>query len=341
MPLKIGVVGAGNIGTAMAALLCRGGADVWLTARGARLERIRSEGISLNDRGTVIDANPQVTPALDTPMDAVFLCVKSQDLGTALYANRAALTPNTWVIPMVNGFPFWFFAQPGDMGDVPCVDPDGHLKTLLSPEQVLGAVLLMTVKTETSGQAVSSNTPTLSLGSVLRDTDTSLLDDLINTLEKGGVRTDISEDIRLKTIVKLLANFTTNPLSSLTGAVLDQIGTDTDLKRIATNLADEFRAWAAPLGYDLPPNDWLVDLFIDAGPFPTSMLQDTLAGKPLELDAICRAPVDLARAAGRPMPTMERLLALLETAGSLPVPAETLTETLTSLFDYEHERTAT
>lgn len=340
MTMKIGVIGAGNIGTAMAALLCNGGGDIWLTARGARLDRIRDTGVSLNDRGTVIAATPHVVEALDAPMDAVFLCVKSQDLGAALYANRAALTPDTLVIPMVNGLPFWFFASGATMGHVPRVDPTGHLSGLLRPEQVLGAVLLMTVKMDDSGQAVSSNTPTLSLGSVVAGHNATQLDALVSVLETGGVRTDIAENIRMKTMVKLLANFSTNPLSALTGALLDEIGRDPQLQRIATSLADEFRAWAAPLGYDLPPNDWLVDLLLDAGPFPTSMLQDTLAGKPLELDAICRAPVDLARAAGTPMRVMETLLDALAGANALPIADARAHSCLTDLTNLTLERTA-
>ena len=321
-PLKIGVIGAGNIGTAMAALLCRAGAEVELTARGARLDTISAEGIALDDRGTVITARPACGRALSDVKDAVFVCVKAQSLPEAIAANAAGIGPETLVIPMVNGMPFWFFAKGGDMGNVPYLDPRDSLAETLTPAQVLGAVLLMTVRMDETGQALSSNTPTLSLGPVVAEgTDMSKVEALIATLEAGGVRTDLCADIRQKVLVKLIANVATNPLSALTGATLAQIGREDSQRFVALYLAGEFRDWAAKHGYDLPSDDWLTALFLDAGEFPTSMLQDARAGRPLELDAICRAPLDLARRDGGDMPLMARLLAEIETSPSLPRPA--------------------
>lgn len=321
--MNIGVIGAGNIGTAMAALLSQSGAQVHLTARGKRGAEIAQRGVYLDDRGTVIHANPKISETLNTPMDAVFLCVKSQDLGAALQANRACLTPNTLIIPMVNGLPFWFFANETTLGHVPKMGLGPALAAMIRPEQVWGPVLLMTVRMDEHGRAISSNTPTLSLGPAVEGTDAGLFTALLDILERSGVAVKPVPDIRQSIMVKLLANFATNPLSALTGALLDDIGKDPQLRATAETLADEFRAWAGTHGYELPSNDWLVDLMLDAGPFPTSMLQDTWAGKPLELDAICRAPFALAQQAGVAMPLTQRMLALLDTAAKLPLaPAE-------------------
>ncbi|THH34445.1 hypothetical protein E4Z66_18615 [Aliishimia ponticola] len=331
VPYKIGVIGAGNIGTAMAALLSRSGAEIHVTARGARLAQITQAGVELNDRGEIITARPKVCEAITEPMDALFVCVKSQSLASAIALNRAAIAPSTLVIPMVNGLPFWFYASADGMGHVPLLDPDRVLARTLSPAQVLGAVLLMTVQTDATGKATSSNTPTLSLGAVSDGTDEAAVTRLIALLETSGVRTDFDPAIRQKVLVKLLANFATNALSALTGAMLDDIGRDPALRSVATGLADEFRAWASREGYSLPPNAWLVDLLIDAGAFPTSMLQDALAGKPLELDAICRAPMDRARMGGGDMPIMGALLDRLAHAGHTPVPRSDIPAILRSL----------
>ncbi|MCA0043934.1 ketopantoate reductase family protein [Celeribacter litoreus] len=317
--LKIGVIGAGNIGTAMAALLSRSGAEVFLTARNERLRAVSDDGIRLNDRGDVIEVHPFASEVLPETMDAVFVCVKSQSLPTALLSNAEAIGPETLIIPMVNGMPFWFFATENEMGQIPYLDPKGDLAKLLRPSQILGAVLLMTVRMDESGQAISSNTPTLSIGTVATGAHAEKIERLVATLEAGGVRTDLSDDIRQKVLVKLLANLTTNPLTALTGATLEAVGQTEMLREIATELADEFRSWAKDNGYDLPSNEWLVDLFIEAGDFPTSMLQDALAGRALELDAICRAPLELARRDGGDMPLLARLIADVETAARLPV----------------------
>lgn len=330
-PYQIGVIGAGNIGTAMAALCSQSDADVWLTARGARLEQISADGIELADRGNVISATPKAVERIPAPVDALFVCVKSQHLGQALQMNKAAITPDTLVIPMVNGLPFWFYADDAGFGDTSILDPKGDLATLLTPKQVLGAVLLMTVQTDATGQAQSSNTPTLSLGAVCDGTDQQKIEALIALLEHCGVRTDCHPAIREKVLVKLLANFATNPLSAVTGAMLDDIGKTPALCNIATALAGEFRTWAKTEGYALPPDVWLTDLLIDAGAFPTSMLQDALAGKQLELDAICRAPMIFAQSKGCDMPVLRALLDLIESCDQIPLSKDQLPEALKSL----------
>jgi 2-dehydropantoate 2-reductase len=319
MPRKIAVIGAGNIGTAMAALLGASGAEVTVVARGARLDALRRSGVCLEDRGDLHTAPVTAVTHLESPQEAVFLCVKAQDLGAAVTANRAGIGPQTLVIPMVNGLPFWFRMDQG--ARVPHTDPGMALAAHLYPEQILGAVLLMTVRMDGQGRAISSNTPTLSLGPVVPGVDPARAEALVALLEASGVRTDLSEGIRQKVMVKLLANVATNPLSALTGHTLSALGGAPQLLAVVHAVADEMRAWAKGAGYDLPGNDWLTDLLLDAGDFPTSMLQDARAGRPLELDAIIRAPLSLGRGAGHPMPVLNHLLTALTGATKLPLPA--------------------
>jgi len=311
--MKIAVIGAGNIGTAMAALIAQSGAEVTLVARGRRKAQIEADGLRLDERGRMVTARPLVTEALAEPQDAVFLCVKAQDLGAAVAANRPGIGAGTLVIPMVNGLPFWFFTE-----GVPLADPDGALAGLDSA-CILGAVLLMTVRTEPDGTAVSSNTPTLTLAHALAGAGQGPAEALVACLNAGGVKTDLVADVRPKVLVKLLANIATNPLSALTGDMLAEIGRDSCLRALACAVAGEFRGWAAGLGYELPSDQWLVDLLLDAGDFPTSMLQDALAGRRLELDAIARASLALSRADGGDMPVLARLLGLIDAAPSLPL----------------------
>lgn len=332
MTLKIGIIGAGNIGTAMATLVAQSGAMVYVAARGDRLAAIQSHGTSLIDRGSRFTARPFAAPTITDVMDAVFVCVKSQSLTSALLANAAAISQDTLVIPMVNGMPFWFNAKGSDIGSVPFLDPKGDLAKLLNPQQILGAVLLMTVRMDDEGCAISSNTPTLSIGPIVGSADANRIDALLQVLEAGGIRTDLCGDIRQKVLVKLLANIATNPLTALTGAMLNEVGTNPALREVALKLADEFRSWANGAGYDLPSNDWLTDLFIDAGDFPTSMLQDARAGRALELDAICKAPLEMARRAGGDMPFLSHLITEIETATSLPAAADQVPTALARLF---------
>ncbi|WP_428925710.1 ketopantoate reductase family protein [Marinibacterium sp. SX1] len=331
--MKIAIVGAGNIGTAMAALFASAGEEVTLVARGARLDAVARDGVCLDDRGTLHAGPVRAVTALDGVQDAVFLCVKAQDLGDAVAANGRGIGPDTLVIPMINGLPFWFFYDAGRA--VPLADPSGALAGHLRPEQVLGAVLLMTVQTEASGRAVSTNTPTLSLAPVVDGADLAAVDRLIGVLNGAGVRTDLAPDIRQKVLVKLLANIATNPLSALLGCNLAEIGRTGDLLALAFGLADEVRAWAADeLGRDLPDNDWLGALLLDAGDFPTSMLQDARAGRRLELDAIARAPLALAGEGA--MPLLTALVAALDASPRLPLDGPAAQEARAGLISLTH-----
>jgi 2-dehydropantoate 2-reductase len=324
--MKLAIIGAGNIGTALAALLASSGAKVTVVARGARLRSIASRGVFLEDRGTLHAGPVHAVEALQDVQDAVFLCVKAQDLGQAVLHNAAGIGPQTLVIPMVNGLPFWFLY--GEQSLVPFTDPEGLLARYLRPEQVLGAVLLMTVQMTASGQAVSTNTPTLSLGAAVA----SQLDPtpLIARLTDAGVKTKLSDDIHQDVLVKLLANVATNPLSALTGCNLAEIGKDAQLRDIAFQVADEVRALAKNrFARTLPGNTWLGDLLLDAGDFPTSMLQDARAGRPLELDAICKAPLALARPGQ--MPCLAALLRALQAAPDLPLTGPAVREALGQL----------
>jgi 2-dehydropantoate 2-reductase len=333
--MKIGVVGAGNIGTAMAALLAGGGAEVTVVARGRRLRQIQRSGVALEDRGDSHTALVDVQETLSQPQDAVFLCVKAQDLGAAVKANLAGIAPATKVIPMVNGLPFWFLAGQGR--SVPHTDPDGILKALLRPEQILGAVLLMTVQMDALGRAVSSNTPTLSLGPVVAGGADGRVQALCAVLDRSGVRTDLTPDIRQKVMVKLLANVASNPLSALTGQTLSALGTAPQLRSVAFAVADEIRDWAQGAGFPRPANTGFGALLLDAGDFPTSMLQDARAGRALELDAIVRAPLALGAGAGHPMPVLRALLDLLVSNAALPLASSDQAAAVAALVALTHK----
>jgi 2-dehydropantoate 2-reductase len=85
--MRIGVIGAGAVGGAIAALLARGGHSVEVTARGEHLAAIRSGGIQLagswGDYTAAVAANPQ----LAAPAELVIVTTKAQDAATAIASN--------------------------------------------------------------------------------------------------------------------------------------------------------------------------------------------------------------------------------------------------------------
>ena len=86
--MHIGVIGAGAVGGATAAVLERGGHDVEVTARGPQLTVIRSNGIRLDGAWGSFDAHPEANPILTKVPDLVIVTTKAHDALGALRANR-------------------------------------------------------------------------------------------------------------------------------------------------------------------------------------------------------------------------------------------------------------
>lgn len=103
--MRIAVIGAGAIGSALAAGIARAGANVTLVARGQRLTLLRAAPVRIiSDSGAWEQAVP--TLALDDltgPIDLAIACVKTPDLPGALTALGGKLAPHGAVLTLQNG----------------------------------------------------------------------------------------------------------------------------------------------------------------------------------------------------------------------------------------------
>ncbi len=156
-PSQIAIIGAGAIGTALAARLAASGARVLVVARGARARQIAATGVVLKDRTGTHAARPEVCARLTAPVSVMFLCVKCGSLRAAVEENIAGLGPDTRVVPLVNGIPWWFYGEA--RRPVAAVDPDGRLLDLVPLDQIVGAVTAMTAMFDDDGQTVRSTIP--------------------------------------------------------------------------------------------------------------------------------------------------------------------------------------
>ncbi|HEX2655747.1 MAG TPA: ketopantoate reductase C-terminal domain-containing protein, partial [Xanthobacteraceae bacterium] len=101
-------------------------------------------------------------------------------------------------------------------------------------------------------------------------------------------------------------------LSALTGATLDVLATDPELATVVRPMMEEARAVGEALGIDfLIETDKRIAGAADAGAHKTSMLQDLETGRPMEIDAVIGAVVEVARMTGVPTPTIDSILSLV------------------------------
>ena len=110
--------------------------------------------------------------------------------------------------------------------------------------------------------------------------------------------------------MKLLGNVAFNPISALTGGTLEELVRHPDLAAVIREIMTETEAVAARLGVEIPISiDQRMAGAEKVGAHKTSMLQDYEAGRPMELDAIVGAVVELGDRLGVPMPATRTVYA--------------------------------
>lgn len=314
-PLRIAVAGAGAIGCTLAATLAHGGQDVSLLARGATLAAVRRNGLLLQRADDTVQVQ---LPASDNGaelgvQDVVLICTKAQDLPGIVPSLAPLIGPDTCIVPLINGVPWWYFqCLPGRMAGRPvhAADPKGALLAALPSKQILGAVQFFAAERLAPGVAAAKKPLRVVLGE-LDHTESPRAARVVQAFNDAGIECRSSPRIRDPLWTKITANLTTNPLSVITGATLDVLYSDPRLLPIARKVMNECLALAAAYGARIdfdPPS--FIEHAISLGPVRTSMLQDALAGRPLELAAIGDAVLELAELHQMSMPVTRDILAL-------------------------------
>jgi 2-dehydropantoate 2-reductase len=302
--MRIAVVGAGAIGTWLAAALSRAGEDVALLSRTAGFDEVRVTGTE------EYVARPQITAdaASIGPVDAVFLAVKAHDQLAAAPSVQAVLGPETSIIAPQNGIPWWYFPD----RPVQAVDPEGALSALLPRERAVGMVVYLGATLVKQGVVAVRPEAGLVVGEPSGE-DTPRLRAIVAALEGAGFPVRVTADIRTELWTKLMGNVAFNQISLLTRAGLGTIALDPAVRRIVAAMMAETVEIARATGAD--PTISIEDRLAITerlGDHKPSTLQDLEAGKRLELDAIAAAVVELADVAGVDAPTVRIVTALAD-----------------------------
>jgi 2-dehydropantoate 2-reductase len=312
---KICVFGAGAVGGYIAARLARAGLDVAVVARGPQLAAIKKNGLRLIDADG--DFTVQVTatndPAELGAQDLVISTVKAQMLGDAALHMQPLLAKETPVVCAVNGIPWWYFH--GLSGDaesrLPRLDPQGLLWRHIGAGRVLGCVIRSPNEIVEPG-VVKNNTKNnqFRIGE-LDGTLSPRLQAVTEALATGLPGTSATTDIRADIWNKLLINIPSSLLSALTISRSFELFRDPGVLDIYCRIADETCQVAAKYGVHMHFDVDAQAKHAESNRHPPSMLQDLIAGRPLELDAQALAIQDLARQADVPTPALDMTIALL------------------------------
>ncbi|TWT08869.1 ketopantoate reductase family protein [Reyranella sp. CPCC 100927] len=315
-PAKICVVGAGAIGGVVAARLAQAGGTVSVLARGPHLARIVADGLTLiegDQRSALRVAAADDAGALGR-QDIVIVALKAPGLITAAPSLAPLVGPDTVVVPMMNGVPWWFFSSFGGSlagTTLQAADPGGVIARVLPPAQVVGAVVHLSSTVAAPG-VIRRGRGNLLLVGEPSGAETPRLQRIVGLLSGAGFEVQPTSGIQREVWLKLWGNMNMNPISALTGSTADLIMDDPLTADLVRRMMEEAAVVGQALGIAMTMTiDQRFAVTRELGAFKTSMLQDLEAGRGLEIDAILAAPIEIGDRLGIAMPYSKAVLGLV------------------------------
>lgn len=314
--MRLAIFGAGAIGGYLAVKLKQAGADVTVIARGPHLAAMRANGLTLKSEGETVNVRLAATDKAEEagPQDYVIVTLKANGLAPAAPEIAKLMGPETALVTGINGVPYWYFhGLEGKWRDrvVESVDPGGKLWQILPPRQTIGAIVYPAAEVIAPGVIEHTYGNRFTLGEP-DGSKSARTEALSQMLAQAGLKAPIRTNIRDEIWVKLWGNLAFNPMSALTASTLDRLAFRPDLRAVARAMMEEGKEIAEALGVKFAVSiDKRIDGAGEVGVHKTSMLQDLERGRPMEIDAILGAVVELADLTGKPAPLCRAVLAMV------------------------------
>ncbi len=319
--MRICIFGAGAIGGYLGTDLARvPELDVTVIARGPHLAAIREHGLKLLVDGEERIAHPAATddPQEVGVQDYVILGLKAHQGWEVADRMAPMLGPDTAVVTCQNGVPWWYFhglEGPYEGLRLASVDPGDRQWNAIGPERVIGCVVYP------AGEIASPGVIKITFGNKFAIGEPSgavseRCERLSQALESAGFKAPILTDLRDEIWLKLWGNLCFNPISALTRATLDVVATDPGTRAVSRAMMEEAEEVAKRLGASFRVDiERRIDGAARVGAHRTSMLQDLERGRPLEIDALLTAVLEMARIVDVEAPISTAVLSLVQQLG--------------------------
>jgi len=301
------IAGAGAIGGYIGACMTRAGQDVTLYARGPHLKAMQERGLTVLSADGDFETRPRAIGDLAEAgaVDVIVLGIKAHGLTRLAPLLRPLIGENTTVVSTQNGIPWWYFqVGAGEFAGLPLtrVDPGGVIGSSIDPLRVVGSLVYLGTEIvepgvirHTEGNRISLGEPDGSRSERCRA--------IAEAMIAAGLRCPVTTRIRHEIWVKLLGNVAFNPISALTHATLARMAGDSEVCPVVRSIMAEVESVANRLGVTLPISiEQRIAGAEKVGEHKTSMLQDLEAGRPMELEPVVGAVVELGERLGIEMP---------------------------------------
>ena len=296
---RVAVFGAGGVGAYLGSRLASARADVHLIARGAHLEALRKNGLTLITPDGITTTPVWATddPASIGPVDIVLFCVKSYDTEAAADQLAPLIGPDTVVMSIQNG-----------------IENETKIAAKVGEQHVLGAATYILAAIESPG-VVRSGAARLVVGELRQGPPSERVRAIVDLARSGGIDAVATSDVRLAKwdkFVLLVAFSAVTATTQLTvGDVRGSAAASAMLRAVMEEAWSIGRALGVPLATDLVDRAYKLVLAQndDEG---TSLRHDLLTGHRMELEALQGTLRRLGRETGVPTPWTDAAYAILE-----------------------------
>lgn len=320
--MKIAIIGAGAIGGYVGVKLALAGEDVTFIVRGANLEAIRANGMKLimADGSEHVAKNVRATNdyAEAGAQDLVILAMKAHQVEAVANDVPKLFGPDTAVVTMQNGVPYWYFHQHGGElagSRVTSVDPTGIIGANIPAERVIGCVVYPASELIAPGVVRHVEGDRFPLGE-LDGSSSERVNRIAACFTNAGFKSPVLDNIRSEIWLKLWGNLTFNPISSLAHSTLETICQFPLTRDLAAAMMTEAQTVANKLGITFRVTlEKRIAGAEKVGKHKTSMLQDIEAGRAPEIDALVGSVVELGRLTNTPTPHIDTVYALVKLLG--------------------------
>ena len=315
--MKISIIGAGAIGGYVGVKLALAGEDVTFIVRGANLDAIHKNGMKLvmSDGSEHIANRVKATNdyAAAGAQDIVILAMKAHQVESVANDVPKLFGPDTVVVTMQNGIPYWYFHKHGGElagSIVRSVDPTGLIGSKIPAERVIGCVVYPASELVAPGVVKHIEGDRFPVGE-LDGSHGTRAGRVSECFTRAGFKAPVLDDIRAEIWLKLWGNLTFNPISALTRSTLVDICQYPPTRELAAAMMAEAQTIAHKLGITFRVElEKRIAGAEKVGKHKTSMLQDVEAGRAPEIDALVGSVMELGRLTHTHTPHIDAVYAL-------------------------------
>lgn len=296
--MKIGIAGAGAVGSYFGAVLQKAGHQVTFLARGNHLIEMEKNGLTVSGEEESLHTKTAFTDDINdlSKSDLILFCVKSNDTEQMARQLHPILSKDALLLTMQNG-----------------VSNEETLCEIFGADRILSSATYIQASIEQPGKVNQNGRVKLVMGEL--DSSTREACSTITSLfQEASIDTKQADNILEKKWRKLLWNITFNPLSAIVNARVGEVLDDELLRNTAESICAEAIEVAMKSGITLDANQTISTIFSNAErarEHKTSMLQDRLEGKSMEVEAMCGYVFNKGKESNVPTPSIQAAYSIL------------------------------